>query len=92
MREYQIMYWQDVPAQVRVFDGRKPISKVMPERFQKKIDRIAMAKDLAGTDAYLEHWQWTERRQWEGDDDITQILESLVRELVQEHDRQADAS
>ena len=81
MREYQIMYWQDVPAQVRVFDGRKPISKVMPERFQKKIDRIAMAKDLAGTDAYLEHWQWSEKMSREGSAD--EVAEQVIRELVE---------
>ena len=90
MPQYQIMYWRDIPAQVRVFDGRKPVSRTMPERFQEEIDRVAMAEGLAGTDAYLEHWQWTERREREGEEDIQQILAALVRELEEEHDRGAD--
>lgn len=88
MHEYQVMYWRDIPAQVRVFDGRKPVSRTMPERFQEEIDRVAMAQGLAGTDAYLEHWQWTERREREGE--VQEILEALVRELAEEHDRQVD--
>ena len=59
MREYQIMYWQDVPAQVRVFDGRKPISKVMPERFQKKRIETASVKFdvLVGFTSRYQHWK-----------------------------------
>ena len=37
MHEYQVMYWRDIPAQVRVFDGRKPVSRTTPERFQEEI-------------------------------------------------------
>ena len=88
MPEYQVMYWRDIPAQVRVFDGRKPVSRIMPEHFQQEIDRVAMAEGLAGTDEYLEQWQWTERREREGE--VQEILETLVRELEEEHDRRAD--
>ena len=90
MHEYQIMYWRDIPAQVRVFDGRRPVSRTMPERFQEKIDRVAMAEGLAGADEYLEHWQWTERREREGE--VQEILEALLRELEEEHDLRADST
>ena len=87
MPEYQVMYWRDIPAQVRVFDGRRPISSTMPVRFQEEIDRVAMEEGLEGTDDYLEHWQWTERREREGEP--AEILAALLRELEAEFDREA---
>ena len=92
MHQYQILYWRDIPAQVRVFDGRKPVSRTMPAQFQGEIDRVAMAEGLEGSDAYLDQWQWTERRQREGEEeeDIQQVLDALVRELEKEHDRLAE--
>ena len=90
MHQYQILYWRDIPAQVRVFDGRKPVSRTMPAHFQLEIDRVAMAEGLEGSDAYLDQWQWTERREREGEEDIQQVLDALVRELEKEHDRLAE--
>jgi hypothetical protein len=81
---YQILYWKDIPAQVRVFEGRKPISRQMPKRFQVEIDRTAMETGLAGTDDYLDQWEWTERRERPGEPEA--ILNALVHELETEHD------
>ena len=90
MHQYQILYWRDIPAQVRVFDGRKPVSRTMPAHFQLEIDRVAMAEGLEGSDAYLDQLQWTERREREGAEDIQQVLDALVRELEKEHARLAE--
>ena len=84
MAMYQILYWKDIPAQVRVFEGRKPISRQMPKRFQTEIDRTAMETGLAGTDDYLDQWEWTERRERPGEPEA--ILNALVHELETEHD------
>ena len=90
MHQYQILYWRDIPAQVRVFDGRKPVSRTMPAHFQLEIDRVAMAEGLEGSDAYLDQWHWTERLEREGEEDVQQVLDVLVRELEKEHDRLAE--
>ena len=84
MAIYQILYWKDIPVQVRVFEGRKPISQQMPKRFQVEIDRTAMEMGLAGTDDYLDQWGWTEKRERPGDPE--EILNALVDELEAEHD------
>lgn len=83
MAIYQILYWKDIPAQVRVYEGRKPISRQMPKRFQVEIDRTAMEMGLAGTDDYLDQWQWTEKRERPGEPD--EILDALVQELESEY-------
>ena len=87
MAMYQILYWKDIPAQVRVFEGRKPISRQMPKRFQVEIDRTAMETGLAGTDDYLDQWQWTEKRERPGEPE--DILNALVEELEAEHNNKA---
>ena len=83
MAIYQILYWKDIPAQVRVYEGRKPISRQMPKRFQVEIDRTAMEMGLAGTDDYLDQWKWTEKRERPGEPD--EILDALVQKLEAEY-------
>lgn len=84
MAKYQILYWKDIPAQVRVFEGKKPISRQMPHRFQVAIDRIAMEEGLAGSDDYLDQWGWTKKMERPGDPE--EVLNALVQELEAEHD------
>ena len=84
MAVYQVLYWKDIPAQVRVFDGKRRVSRQMPGRFQEAIDRLAMKEGLAGTDAYLAHWQWSERQERPGDPHA--VLLALVEDLERAYD------
>ncbi len=86
MAEYQVLYWKDIPAQVRVFDGKRRVSRQMPPEFQEAIDRRAMQEGLAGTDAYLAHWQWSERRERPGDPQV--VLRAAIEELELTYDEQ----
>ncbi len=56
MAKVTILYWQDIPSMVeaRDRDGRHKIQ--LSARFQELIDRVAMKRKLAGTDAYLTQW------------------------------------
>jgi Virulence factor len=83
MAQYQILYWKHVPAQIKVCaEGKRPISRPLPDRFQVEIDRIAMNEGLVGTDGYLEHWRWTPKRERAGS--VEEVADSLIRELEQE--------
>jgi hypothetical protein len=78
---YQILYWKDIPAQVRVFpESGRPLSRPLPERFQQEIDARAMSEGLAGTDDYLAQWHWSEKQ--ERDLPAAELLEALLRELT----------
>ena len=80
MAIYQVLYWKDIPAQVRVLgEGGRARSRQMPERFQQEIDARAMQEGLLGTDEYLQHWQWSEKR--ERDLPVEELLDAIVREL-----------
>ena len=84
MAIYQILYWKDIPAQVRVYQGKRPISGRLPDRFQEEIDRIAMEEDLASSDDYLDQWQWSEKQERPGD--AEEVLNALLQELENEFD------
>ena len=84
MPAYQILYWKHIPAQVRVFAGKKAISRQMPKRFQVEIDRIAMKEGLARSDEYLDQWQWTKKNERSGDTE--EVLNALLQELEKEYD------
>lgn len=80
MAKYQILYWKNIPSMVKVFDeGKRPVSRQMPERFQVEIDQVAMKEGLAGTDEYLSHWRWTPKQEREGT--AEDVAEALVQEL-----------
>ena len=88
MAEYQVLYWREIPAKVRVFDGRRPVSAKMPERFQEEIDRIAMEEGLEGSDDYLALWQWTKKLARLGPAD--EVMAALLQELEEEYDSKRD--
>ena len=85
MTQITVVYWRDIPAQVRVFDGRKPLSRPMPDRFQLEIDQVAMEEGLEGSDEYLDLWNWTKKQEREGE--VEELLDALVAELEAEHDK-----
>jgi cvfA/B/C family virulence factor len=84
MALYQVLYWKDIPAQVKVFtEGQRSRSRQMPPRYQEQIDARAMQEGLFGTDDYLQHWRWSEKR--ERDLPAEELLDAIVRELEQDH-------
>jgi hypothetical protein len=83
MARYQVLYWKDIPAQVKVVvEGKRPLSRTMPPRFQMEIDRVAMEQGLAGTDDYLNQWHWSEKRERDGTPE--EVLDAVMRELEAE--------
>ena len=66
MAEYQILYWRDIPAQFRVYDGKRARSYKLPDSYQDKIDQVAMREGLADSEAYLDGWVWSERAELDG--------------------------
>ena len=80
MAAYQVLYWKDIPAQVKVFaPGARALSRPLPPRFQEEIDRVAMQEGLAGTDDYLNQWHWGPKQERPGTQ--AEVLEQVVAEL-----------
>jgi hypothetical protein len=52
MAIYQVMYWADIPVQVRAKGSGGRAKAQLPERFQEAIDLAAMAVGWIGSDEY----------------------------------------
>ncbi|NCF69422.1 MAG: hypothetical protein GWP61_26005 [Chloroflexi bacterium] len=79
MATYQILYWHDIPIQVRSGRRRNRVSMELPQRFQVAIDNAAMASNLTGTDAYLEAFMWSEPMERKGSGE--EVVQQVVAEL-----------
>ncbi len=80
MTTYQILYWHDIPSQVRVRgEGRERVSAPLSQRFQEAIDNAAMYAGLIGSDDYTEAFQWSEPQSRDGN--LQDVAASVVAEL-----------
>jgi len=79
MATCQIVYWRDIPAQVKVKAGRTRAARQLSERFQVAIDRAAMRSGMFNTDDYLAEWRTGEDREREGE--LETVAEALAAEL-----------
>jgi hypothetical protein len=59
MASFQILYWQDIPSQVKAWDDFDEIKLELAPRFADRIDRAAQAQGLTSTDDYLAQWKWS---------------------------------
>jgi hypothetical protein len=75
----EVLYWREIPSVVRAGD----VKRQLPDSFQQEIDRVAMEQGLAGSDAYLEQWEW--RVYGELDASAADAAEAVEAELVARH-------
>jgi hypothetical protein len=76
---FQVLYWHDIPLQVRAQAGRSRAGKPLSDRFQAAVDSVAMAADLTGTDAYLDLLRWSDPQSREGEP--AEVAEAVAEEL-----------
>ena len=67
--QYQIIYWRDIPSQVKAKVKRKRMSRPLTDRFLQSIDAAAMQSGETDTDQYLAEWKPSEWMPIEGDPD-----------------------
>lgn len=79
LAEYQILYWHDIPLQVRAGNRRDRVRLELSSRFLVAVDRAAMASGLTGTDEYLDGFQWSEKEDRPGS--AEEVATIVVAEL-----------
>lgn len=67
MATYQILYWFDIPVQVKASVGRNRRTVPLADRFSEAVDAAAMAAGLIGSDAYTEQFRWGEAQERDGE-------------------------
>jgi hypothetical protein len=66
MATYKVLYWQEIPTQIKAEDELEDVTVQMPDRFQEQIDLMAARRGLQDADAYLAQWKWSEEEDREG--------------------------
>jgi cvfA/B/C family virulence factor len=79
MASYQVLYWQDIPSQVKAWDDFDEVKVELAARFVAKIDQVAQAKGLTGADDYLAQWRWGDVAERPGT--AAEVAEAVRREL-----------
>jgi hypothetical protein len=76
---YRILYWQEVPSQIRAEDENGDVNLPLPQKFMVRIDALAAERGLEGADDYLAQWRWGDEEQREGS--AQDVAEAISREL-----------
>ena len=66
MATYQILYWQEIPSQIKAEDELDDVTLPLDPRFMERIDRLAAQRGLQSTDDYLAQWRWSDEQEREG--------------------------
>jgi hypothetical protein len=79
MATYKILYWQEVPSQIKVQDDFDELTVPLDPKFQERIDDLAQRRGLHGSDDYLAQWRWSEEEEREGT--VEDVAAALKAEL-----------
>jgi len=63
---YKILYWKDIPTQIRAEDELDDVTAILDDRFMRLVDAQAMKDGVTETDAFLAAWHWSEEEEREG--------------------------
>jgi 5-methyltetrahydrofolate--homocysteine methyltransferase len=77
--KYQILYWQDIPSEVKAWDGFDEIKISLPSRFAERIDASAQRQGQIQADAYMKHLRWSDEAERSGSPH--EVAEAVKREL-----------
>jgi len=77
MATYKILYWQEIPSQIKAEDDSDDVTLPMDDRFMERIDQLAAQRGLQGADDYLAQWRWTDEQERDGSaEDVARAIKS----------------
>ena len=85
MAQFQILYWQEIPSQIKVEDDAgNEISVELGAKFAEHIDATAQKRGFKDGDSYMAQWKWGDEQQRPGAakevaDAVKAELESTVK-------------
>ena len=77
--KYQVLYWQDLPSQVKAWDDFEEVKLDLPHRFADLIDAQAQRLGLAKGDDYINQLRWGDELERVGAP--AAVAAAVVREL-----------
>ncbi|MGA3025452.1 MAG: virulence factor [Bryobacteraceae bacterium] len=79
MATYKVLYWQEIPSQVRAEDREDEVTLPLAPKFMEHIDRLAVQRGLQGADEYLAQWKWSDEEDRDGS--AREVAEAVRAEL-----------
>jgi methylmalonyl-CoA mutase cobalamin-binding domain/chain len=76
---FQVLYWQDIPSQVKAWDEFDEVKVDLAPRFAARIDAAAQRLGLTQADVYLAQWRWGEAAERPGV--AAEVADAVRREL-----------
>ena len=81
--KYQIIYWRDIPAQMKMKVGRKRSSLPLSRRFMTAVDAAAMQTGKTDSDGYMEEWRVADWQEISGEPE--ELAGALVAQLESDY-------
>jgi hypothetical protein len=79
MATYKILYWQEVPTQIKAEDDADDVTVELPAKFMERVDRLAAQRGLQESDDYLAQWRWSEEEERSGS--AREVAEAVRAEM-----------
>lgn len=79
MAFYQVLSWQDIPSQIKVWDDFDEVKIELSSRFTARLDQAAQTQGLTSTDDYLSQWKWSDEQKRDGT--AAEVAEIIRKEL-----------
>ena len=79
MTTYKILYWQEIPTQIKAEDELEDVSVELDGKFMVQVDILAAKRGLQTADDYLAQWKWSEEEEREGS--AREVAEAVKAEL-----------
>jgi hypothetical protein len=79
MTTYKILYWQEIPTQIKAEDESEDVTVVLDAKFMAQVDILAAKRGLQAADDYLAQWKWSEEEEREGS--AREVAEAVKAEL-----------
>ena len=79
MATYKILYWQEIPSQIKTEDGQEEINIELPPKFMERIDQLAHQRGLHQSDDYLAQWHWSDEEDRDGS--AKEVADAVKAEL-----------
>lgn len=79
MTTYKILYWQEIPTQIKAEDETDDVTVMLDDRFMQQVDILTAKRGMQASDDYLAQWKWSEDEEREGS--AREVAEALKAEL-----------
>jgi hypothetical protein len=79
MATYKILYWQEIPTQIKTEDDSDDVTVMLDGRFMAQVDILAARRGLQSADDYLAQWKWSEEEERDGS--AQEVADALKAEL-----------